>query len=285
METLDEFDNEYPLSMSFCKLISPEDFEVQSLSYTEQCLQELYINMERSPGICERVMRKRKQMDKEAAGLASFLKAKFFWTLQGEMNYCNYVGIAEMQEKVVQLKRDMQKVNNYARAAKAVKVRRPRQVTGKKQALEGGFCPSWARTSGSTAPPKFTMPRVFGPFPELMSKQMDRTTASNTDLKHHWAGVSTMNQKSMIDLHPVVLNPGGFQASLQAGNHLNKLRYTSLSRPPGNSPNPSPQKAGPSDMKSTPSVFDTPMLSRFQGGSEDDMDNEKPGPSSPPKGA
>ncbi|CAM2103266.1 unnamed protein product [Caretta caretta] len=115
METLDEFDNEYPLSMSFCKLISPEDFEVQSLSYTEQCLQELYTNMEQSPGICERVMRKRKQMEKEASGLASFLKAKFFWTLQGEMNYCNYVGIAEMQEKVVQLKRDMQKVNSYAR--------------------------------------------------------------------------------------------------------------------------------------------------------------------------
>lgn len=74
METLDEFDNEYPLSMSFCKLISPEDFEVQSLSYTEQCLQELYTNMEQSPGICERVMRKRKQMEKEASGLASFLK-------------------------------------------------------------------------------------------------------------------------------------------------------------------------------------------------------------------
>ncbi|XP_067406200.1 uncharacterized protein [Emydura macquarii macquarii] len=285
METLDEFDNEYPLSMSFCKLISPEDFEVQSLSYTEQCLQELYTNMEQSPGICERVMRKRKQIEKEEAGLASFLKAKFFWTLQGEMNDCNYVGIAELQEKVVQLKRDMQKVNNYARAAKAVKVRWPRQVTGKKQALEGGFCPSRARASGPTVPPKFAMPRVFGPFPELMSKQMDRATASNTDLKHHWAGMSTVNQKSMVDLHAIVLNPGGFHASLQAGNHINKLRYTSFSRPPGIIPKPSPQKAGPSDVTSTASVFNTPMLSKFQGGSEDDMDNEKPGPSSPPKGA
>uniref|UniRef100_A0A8C8SWX5 Uncharacterized protein n=1 Tax=Pelusios castaneus TaxID=367368 RepID=A0A8C8SWX5_9SAUR len=285
METLDEFDNEYPLSMAFCKLISPEAFEVQALAYTEQCLQELYTKMEQSPGICERVMRKRKQMEKEEAGLASFLKAKFFWTLQGEMNYCNYVGIAEMQEKVVQLKRDMQKVNNYARAANAVKVRGPRQVTGKKQALEGGFCPSHARTSGPTVPSKFTMPRVFGPFPELLSKQMDRATASSTDLKHHWAGVWTMNQQSLLDLHPRVLNPGGFPASLQAGNHVNKLRYTGFSRPPGTTPKPSAQKAGPSNMTSTASVFNTPMLSKFQGGSEDDMDNEKPGPSSPPKGA
>lgn len=74
METLDEFDDEYPLSMSFCKLISLEDFEEQSLSYTEQCLQELVTNMEQSPGICERVMRKRKQVEKEEAGLVSFLK-------------------------------------------------------------------------------------------------------------------------------------------------------------------------------------------------------------------
>ncbi|XP_075754231.1 uncharacterized protein LOC112546813 isoform X2 [Pelodiscus sinensis] len=211
--------------------------------------------------------------------------AKFFWTLQGEMNYCNNVGIAEMQEKVMQLKRDMQKVNNYARAAKAVKMRCPRQMTGKKQAPEGGFCPSHTRASGSTVPPMFTMPRVFGPFPELMSKQMDRTTVSNTDLKHLWSGVSTMNPKSMVDLHPIVLNPGGFHTSLQAGNHINKLRYTNFSRPLGNNLKPSLQKACPSDMKSTPSVFDTPMLSKFQGSSEDDMDNEKPGPSSSPKGA
>uniref|UniRef100_A0A7M4EBA9 Uncharacterized protein n=1 Tax=Crocodylus porosus TaxID=8502 RepID=A0A7M4EBA9_CROPO len=115
METLDEFDDEYPLSVSFCKLISLEDFEEQSLSYTEQCLQELVTNMEQSPGICERAMRKRKQVEKEEAGLVSFLKAKFFGTLQGEMNCCNYLGIAEMQEKVAQLKRDMQKANSYAR--------------------------------------------------------------------------------------------------------------------------------------------------------------------------
>uniref|UniRef100_A0A8C3STQ0 Uncharacterized protein n=1 Tax=Chelydra serpentina TaxID=8475 RepID=A0A8C3STQ0_CHESE len=251
METLDEFDNEYPLSMSFCKLISPEDFEVQSLSYTEQCLQELYTNMEQSPGICERVMRKRKQMEKEAAGLASFLKAKFFWTLQGEMNYCNYVGIAEMQEKVLQLKRDLQKVNNYARGNPCASV----SIRVTRQDLFPLVC-SYRTT---TSPPSGS------PCPQ-------RARVNNRGLR-------------MVDLHPIVLNPGGFQASLQAGNHINKLRYTTTHHITSPCPKPSPQKAGPSDMKSTPSVFDTPMLSKFQGGSEDDMDNEKPGPSSPPKGA
>lgn len=74
METLDEFDNEYPLSVSFCKLISLEEFEEQSLSYTQQCLHELYSDMEQNPRICERALRNQKQTENEAAGLISYLK-------------------------------------------------------------------------------------------------------------------------------------------------------------------------------------------------------------------
>lgn len=74
MEILDEFDNEYPLSVSFCKLISLEEFEKQSLSYTQQCLHELYSNMEQNPMICERALRKQKQVEKEEAGLISYLE-------------------------------------------------------------------------------------------------------------------------------------------------------------------------------------------------------------------
>ncbi|KAM6241243.1 uncharacterized protein M6G45_011675 [Spheniscus humboldti] len=116
MEILDEFDDEYPLSMSFCKLISLEDFEEQSLSYTQQCLCELYSNMEQNPRICERALRKQKQMEKEEAGLIPYLKAKIFQALQGELNYSNYMGTAEMKERVLQLRRDIQRANNYARA-------------------------------------------------------------------------------------------------------------------------------------------------------------------------
>lgn len=74
MEILDEFDNEHPLSTSFCKLISIEDFEEQALSYTQQCLCELYSAMEQDPRICERALRKQKQKEKEEAGLISYLK-------------------------------------------------------------------------------------------------------------------------------------------------------------------------------------------------------------------
>ncbi|XP_067163427.1 uncharacterized protein [Apteryx mantelli] len=282
METLDEFDNEYPLSTSFCKLISTEDFEEQSLSYTQQCLHELFSSMEQNPGICERAVRKQKQMEKEGAGLISFLKAKVFWTLQGELNYCNYVGIAEMQEKVSQLRRDMQRANNYARAAKTGKRRRARQLRGKKKPLEGGFSLFHSRIPET---PKFTMPRVFGPFPEVVNKQVDRTATSSPDLKQQWAGVSTMSQKSMVDLHPVVLNPGGFYNSLQAGNCMNKLRHTNFSRLLGNAPMPSPQNADRTGTKPAASVLIVPMPCKLQGGAEDEMDSEKPGPSSSSNGA
>jgi len=69
MEILDEFDNEYPLSISFCKRISLGDFEEQSLSYTRQCLHKLY-PWSRTQG-SERALREQKQMEKYEAGLIS----------------------------------------------------------------------------------------------------------------------------------------------------------------------------------------------------------------------
>lgn len=74
MEILDEFDNESPLYVSFCKRISPEAFERQSLTYTQTSLEELYTQMELNPGACERLVRKRKQLENEEGGLASYLK-------------------------------------------------------------------------------------------------------------------------------------------------------------------------------------------------------------------
>lgn len=71
---MDGFENEYPLSVSFCKLISLEDFKEQSLSCTQQYLHELYSNTEQNPRICKRALRKQKQMEKEEAGLISYLK-------------------------------------------------------------------------------------------------------------------------------------------------------------------------------------------------------------------
>jgi len=41
--------------------------------------------------------------------------AKIFQALQAELNYSNCMVIAEMKEKVLQLRQDTQRANNYAR--------------------------------------------------------------------------------------------------------------------------------------------------------------------------
>nr|XP_056715012.1 uncharacterized protein LOC130485886 [Euleptes europaea] len=269
MESLDEFDNEYPLIISFCKRISPSDFEKQSLSYTQKSLQDLYTQMEQNPRICERILRKRKQVENEEAGLVQYLKAKFFATLQGDMNYSNLMEEMEMGEKVEQLKREMQKASDYAFAAKSMPWQELERRT-RKNVLSGGFSPSQT----SLVDPRISaMPRIFGSFP----KQMERPLDSSTDLKQLWAGMSSVNQKSIVDLRPFMLNPGGFRPTYLGSNSFSRLKYSSFPRTPVNSPTSSSQSADPS---SSGSVFNTPILAKFRDNKDGEKDNENLGPGS-----
>ncbi|XP_048371076.1 uncharacterized protein LOC125443161 [Sphaerodactylus townsendi] len=269
METLDEFDNEYPLIISFCERISPWDFEKQSLNYTQKSLQDLYTQMEQNPRICERILRKRKQVENEDAGLVQYLKAKFFTVLQGDMNYSNLMEEMEMGEKVEQLKREMQKASDYAYSAKSMPWQQLERRT-RKNTLLGGFSPSQT----SLADPHLaTMPRIFGSFP----KQVERSSDSSMDLKQLWAGMSSVNQKSMVDLRPLILNPGGFRPTYLGSNSFCRLKYSSFPRTPVNSPTSSSQSAGPSNSGS---VFNTPILAKFRDNKDDEKDNENLGPGS-----
>lgn len=73
MEVLDEFDSEFPQSVTFCQLISEEDFERQAATYTERSLRRLFRTLDRNPALAERVVRKGKQTECEQRGLLSFL--------------------------------------------------------------------------------------------------------------------------------------------------------------------------------------------------------------------
>lgn len=73
MEVLDEFDPEFSQSVTFCQLISEEDFEKQAATYTERSLRRLFHSLDRNPGLAERVVRKGKQVECERRGLLSFL--------------------------------------------------------------------------------------------------------------------------------------------------------------------------------------------------------------------
>lgn len=73
MEVLDEFDSEFPQSVTFCQLISEEDFERQAATYTERALRRLFRSIDRNPALAERVVRKGKLAEYEGRGLLSFL--------------------------------------------------------------------------------------------------------------------------------------------------------------------------------------------------------------------
>lgn len=73
MEVLDEFDSEFPLSVTFCQLISEDDFERQAATYTERALRRLFRALDRNPALAERVVRNGKQTEIEQRGLLSSL--------------------------------------------------------------------------------------------------------------------------------------------------------------------------------------------------------------------
>lgn len=73
MEVLDEFDSEFPQTVTFCQRISREDFERQAVTYTGRALRRLFRSLDRNPALAERVVRLGKQAQSEQHGLLSFL--------------------------------------------------------------------------------------------------------------------------------------------------------------------------------------------------------------------
>ncbi|XP_041533835.1 extensin-like [Microtus oregoni] len=283
MEVLDEYDNEFPQSVTFCQLISEEDFERQAATYTERSLRRLFRSLDRNPALAERVVRKGKQTEMEQRGLLSGLWAKFVCAVQGELNQCNSMGALEMHQRLEQLKWRIHRVHLYSRGAKK---RRRRRLKPKRAADPVIFrdrstspClppaplppplpppPLPVTTMASVvaaSPPVYTMPRVFGPFPPLSGKPMEKLDISRSEVKLNWNSLSSTSKSHMVDLTPLVLNPGGFHFSYLAGNNAHKLHCPGF-------PWTAPSCSEPSSTNETPSpvvkasIFTPPVLLKFQ---------------------
>ncbi|CAD7674073.1 unnamed protein product [Nyctereutes procyonoides] len=238
MEVLDEFDREFPQSVTFCRLISEEDFERQAATCTERALRRLFRSIDRNPALAERVVRKAKLAEYERRGLFSFFWAKFFCAVQGELNCCNSMGALEMHQRLEQLKRSIHRVHLYSQDAKK-KRRKPKlksePILLRDRSTSPCLAPtllppppllSPATTMASVVAPSplvYTMPRVFGPFPPLPSKSMEKLEVARSEVKLNWAGLSSNPKSHMVDLTPLVLNPGGFHFSYLTGNSVHKL--------------------------------------------------------------
>nr|XP_040145205.1 uncharacterized protein LOC101971249 isoform X2 [Ictidomys tridecemlineatus] len=202
MEVLDEFDSEFPQSVTFCQLISEEDFERQAATYTERSLRRLFRTLDRNPALAERVVRKGKQTECEQRGLLSFIWAKFICAVQGELNQCNSMGTLEMHQRLEQLKRSIHRVHLYSQDAKKrkrkPKLKKPEPILLRDRStspcLPPTPLPPPATTMASVlapSPPVYTMPRVFGPFSPLPSKSMEKLNISRSEVKLNWNGLSS----------------------------------------------------------------------------------------------
>ncbi|EDL09832.1 mCG15632 [Mus musculus] len=280
MEVLDEFDNEFPLSVTFCQLISEDDFERQAATYTERALRRLFSTLDRNPALAERVVRKGKQTEFEQRGLLCSLWAKFVCAVQGDLNQCNDMGAIEMLRRLEQLKRRIHRVHLYSQDAKKRR-RRPKPKKPdpifRDQSTSACLPPALLPPPLLPPPPQpvttvasvvaaspsvYTMPWVFGPFPPLSGKPMEKLDISSSEVKLNWSGLSSTSKSHMVDLNPLVLNPGGFHFSYLAGSSAHKLHCPGFPWTPACS-RPSNTDETPSPVVKT-SIFTPPVLLKFQ---------------------
>nr|XP_031299023.1 uncharacterized protein LOC116150043 [Camelus dromedarius] len=277
MEVLDEFDSEFPQSVTFCQLISEEDFERQAATYTERALRRLFRSIDRNPALAERVVRKGKQAECERRGFLSFLWAKFSCAVQGDMNCCNSMGAREMHQRLEQLKRGIHRVHLYSQDAKK-KRRKPKPKKSEPILLRDRSTspclpptlpppplPPPATTMASMVAPSspvYTMPRVFGPFPPLPSTSVEKLEVSRSEVKLNWTGLSSNPKSHMVDLTPLVLNPGGFHFSYLARNSAHKLHCQGVPWTSACSGFPNSEEMPSPSVKA--SIFTPPVLIKFQ---------------------
>ncbi|XP_078083003.1 uncharacterized protein LOC144502688 [Mustelus asterias] len=289
METLEEFDQEYPLSKMFCKRLTKEEFECEALTYTEKALQDLFHAMDQNPLLCEKVVRKRKQAELEKAGLKSFIKAKFFSAVDGRMNRCNAVEMDELQERLRHLKEEMRKVQTYACESKGNAQRTSKRLAEKrrKEQCEASTSAGSSLPSTSAIPPAPPLPPPPPPPPLPTSSNLVLKTPLKDKSNHHTReamvlatpdllesyGLARLNRrcKSIGDLRVPERDHSiqpvqSLHSELLAANHFKRLRSTGIHRSPGGTPSkiPKSQQAKGRDMISPASAFNTTLLDKFR---------------------
>lgn len=293
METLEEFDQEYPLSKMFCKRMTKEEFDIEAMTYTEKALQDLFRSMDQNPSLCEKVVRKRKQAELENAGLKSFIKAKFFSAVDGKMNRCNAVEIDELQERLQGLKDEMTKVQMYACEAKGPRTSKrlaeKRQKEQAENSTKTGSCRPVLAATVPPAPPPPLLPPPPPPTPPPLPILSFRNLPLKTPLKDksnlctegqmvmatpdllESYGLARLNQrsKSIGDLRDTGnadnRHPVSIYSELLAANHFQRLRSTGVDRSPGGTPSKNHKdNAAQGEMSTPASAFNTTLLDKFR---------------------
>uniref|UniRef100_A0A8C0PFG8 Uncharacterized protein n=1 Tax=Canis lupus familiaris TaxID=9615 RepID=A0A8C0PFG8_CANLF len=211
------------------------------------------------------------------AGRVRAARALLLLLVQGELNCCNSMGALEMHQRLEQLKRSIHRVHLYSQDAKK-KRRKPKLKSEPILLRDRSTSPCLAPTllppppllsptttmasAVAPSPPVYTMPRAFGPFPPLPSKSMEKLEVAKSEVKLNWAGLSSNPKSHMVDLTPLVLNPGGFHFSYLTGNSAHKLHCPGFPWTSACSGSPNTEETPPAPVKA--SIFTPPVLLKFQ---------------------
>ncbi|XP_048835975.1 mitochondrial fission regulator 2-like [Brienomyrus brachyistius] len=281
MESMGEFDSECPMVKRFCQQMSEDDFEREGLTYTQQALQDLFAAMEQRPELCERVVRRRKQKELERGAVGTSMKAKFFCAVEGQMNRCNTVGAEELQDRVGQLRAEMERVQAYAQEAKCATKRSSQRLADKRRlpldraAGQGTPTPSLCPGVPPVPPP---LPPPPPPATPLRENAKIQQVAATPDLLTSY-GLSRLNRPiSTVELCSPL--PGDskprldIQTELLAYNPAQRLKATGIARSPGGTPT---LRAPIRDQRRSPmSAFNTALLSKFQNAQSPPQDASVP---------
>ncbi|XP_057600826.1 basic proline-rich protein-like [Hippopotamus amphibius kiboko] len=199
-------------------------------------------------------------------------RAKVSSAVQGELNCCNSMGAPEMQQRLEQLKRRIHRVHLYAQDARKKrrkpKSRKPEPILSWDRSRSPGLPPTplpppppatTVASMGAPSPAVYTMPRVFGPFPPLPSTSLGRRPWRSPELR---VSCPTLSCSRVVDLTPLVLNPGGFHFSYLAGSNTHKLRCPGFPWTSACGGSASPEEVPALSVKA--SIFTPPVLLKFQ---------------------
>lgn len=72
---LEEYDEATPMKRMYCsRLLTDEEYEQETVDYTQKCLHELLGHLNENPEEYSKVMVKRKKEEAESSGLLSYMK-------------------------------------------------------------------------------------------------------------------------------------------------------------------------------------------------------------------
>ncbi|CAG5135938.1 unnamed protein product, partial [Candidula unifasciata] len=134
VDIFDDFEDADSMEVTYCKLVSDEQFEADTRSETDKALGELCMYLDQNPELYARVLRKRKQEEMESSGVFSYVKSKMMSLLHGEQYPHCLVSASECVQQTNALKSGMCKTFQLSQELKGNVTRCSARLAAKKQA-------------------------------------------------------------------------------------------------------------------------------------------------------